>query len=515
MIPKVIHIIWVGDESKRPVNCIQTWIDRNPDWQVKVWGNEQLTGGDWANARHMRELARCELSGVAALMRWEILYNEGGFVVDAESICIRALPDWLCENEAFACWENELARVGQISDGYVASEPGNRFIGQIVLDIQDEACVCDQPTWVSVGSQRLTDTWNRHKYQGLTLLPSYSFIPRHHSGSAYVGENPVYAYQQLGRTGFSYGRSNEDAVRGYRTERAARPRITVGMPTWNRADMIKEAIDAVLAQDYDNLDFLIVDDGSTDTTEQVVKAYRDSRIRYVKKEHSGLCATRNRVLAEATGEYVLWHDSDDALLPGVVSDYADMVTNWPEAVVVYGDLIQMDKEGNLGHIFRYASHGGDRHLLSLLFIQNALPMPGALVKTSVMRELGGFDEDLSASEDYDMWIRIAAVRGMFLHLGRPVCKYRWHGGNASFNSDTVMRADLCVLEKSLSRYPLSDLCSDLDWSHPRLAEVAAFSRAAMLMEARGGGNAGKPWRDHARSLLGRYTSHSVNEGMAA
>ena len=86
MIPKVLHFIWVGDESKRPDNCIQSWVDRNPEWTVKLWGNADLVDTTWINARHMREMSTRELNGVADMMKWEILYNEGGVVVDADSI---------------------------------------------------------------------------------------------------------------------------------------------------------------------------------------------------------------------------------------------------------------------------------------------------------------------------------------------------------------------------------------------------------------------------------------------
>ena len=111
MIPKTLHIIWVGDDRKRPDNCIRTWVERNPGWTVTLWGNDDLANYGWYNARHMREMAPLELNGVADLMRWEILYNEGGFVVDADSSCTRPLDDWLLESEAFA-WFARAARAG-------------------------------------------------------------------------------------------------------------------------------------------------------------------------------------------------------------------------------------------------------------------------------------------------------------------------------------------------------------------------------------------------------------------
>lgn len=211
-IPKTLHITWVGDESRRPDNCIQTWADRNPGWTVKLWGNDDLANYGWYNARHMREMARRELNGVADLMRWEILYNEGGLVVDADSVCVRALDDWLLEHEAFACWENELVRPGLIAAGYVASVPENPFFGQIIQDLQAEPSVVHDLAWKTVGPLRLTEAHRRYQYTGLTILPSHYFIPEHFSGIRYAGPGPIYAEQHWGSTRRSYDQLCQMAI---------------------------------------------------------------------------------------------------------------------------------------------------------------------------------------------------------------------------------------------------------------------------------------------------------------
>jgi mannosyltransferase OCH1-like enzyme len=204
MIPKTLHIIWVGNESKRPDNCIRTWIDHNPSWKVTIWGNEALASYGWTNSAHMREMARRELNGVADLMRWEILYKEGGFVVDADSICVRPLDDWLLEAEAFACWESEVARPGLIAAGYVASIPQNPFFGQIILDLQAAPTVVDQMAWQTVGPMRLTTSHRKYGYTNLTILPSHFFIPRHFTGLTYTGGGTIYAKQEWASTLRSY-----------------------------------------------------------------------------------------------------------------------------------------------------------------------------------------------------------------------------------------------------------------------------------------------------------------------
>ena len=204
MIPKTLHFIWVGDESRRPDNCISTWVKHHPNWTIKVWGNEDLASVGWVNAKHMRDMATRELNGVADMMRWEILYNEGGIVIDADSVCIRPLEDWMLEAGAFACWENEIARPQLIAAGYVGSMPENPFFGQIVLDVQDKPTVIDKMAWETVGPLALTQAYFKYKYSDLTIFPSHFFIPEHFTGLRYEGSGPVFAQQEWGSTRRSY-----------------------------------------------------------------------------------------------------------------------------------------------------------------------------------------------------------------------------------------------------------------------------------------------------------------------
>ena len=200
MIPKNIHIVWVGDETKRPDNCIATWISLNPTWSVKVWGNRELSEYPWINKYHIEQMSQHEWCGVADLMRWEILYNLGGFALDADSICLKALPDWLLEHEIFASWENEIVRPNLIANGYVGSHAKNPLLGQIILDIHSEPSVVDRKAWISTGPMRLTETWRKHKYNELSILPSHYFIPNHFESPEYSGSGHVFAKQFWGAT---------------------------------------------------------------------------------------------------------------------------------------------------------------------------------------------------------------------------------------------------------------------------------------------------------------------------
>jgi mannosyltransferase OCH1-like enzyme len=204
MIPKLIHFIWVGDETKCPTNCMDTWRALHPDWNFKLWGNAELNELKWVNHRHMMDMYDRELNGVADMMRWEILHANGGIVVDADSVCLRPLDDHLLECEAFACWENEIVRPGLIAAGYFGCEPGNPFVKQIIEDIFAEESVTHEMAWKTVGPLRLTQSHRKHAYSKLRIYPSHYFIPQHFSGATYEGTDPIYAHQLWGSTRQSY-----------------------------------------------------------------------------------------------------------------------------------------------------------------------------------------------------------------------------------------------------------------------------------------------------------------------
>ncbi|RYY28344.1 MAG: mannosyltransferase [Sphingomonadales bacterium] len=200
MIPKLMHFIWVGDESKCPTNCIDTWRELNPSWEFLVWGNADLEEQDWFNRDHMTAMYSRELNGVADMMRWEILHAKGGVVVDADSIALRPLDDHLLDCEAFACWENEIARPGLIAAGYFGCEAGNPFVEQIIHDIHNDPDVTRANAWKTVGPLRLTESYREQRYSPLRIYPSHYFIPRHFTGQVYTGSDPIYADQLWGST---------------------------------------------------------------------------------------------------------------------------------------------------------------------------------------------------------------------------------------------------------------------------------------------------------------------------
>lgn len=197
-IYRTLHFVWVGDKSARPDNCIETWAKLNPGWEVRIWGNRELHSRSWRNAGHMGRMP--ELCGVADMMRWEILQEQGGFALDADSICMRPLEEWLFEPDIFACWDNEIGRPGLIANSFVYSHPGSELVRQIIEDIHDTADITALRAWQLTGLLRLTETVRNMGYSKITIYPSHYFQPDHFTGVTYAGVGPVFGKQFWGST---------------------------------------------------------------------------------------------------------------------------------------------------------------------------------------------------------------------------------------------------------------------------------------------------------------------------
>lgn len=212
LIPKHLHFVWIGDDSKCPHNCINSWQQLNPDYKISLWGNHELETHNWLFKEQMQRIYETgQLYGVADLMRWEILLHQGGIALDADSFCINPIPEWILECTAFACWQNEIARPGLISNGYVGAHAGDPLISRIIDTLKNEKNLAykkkwfglkkkRRTSWKTTGPQIISDCYHSMGYENLTVLPSHFFIPQDHLGKNYTGSGPVIALQLFGST---------------------------------------------------------------------------------------------------------------------------------------------------------------------------------------------------------------------------------------------------------------------------------------------------------------------------
>lgn len=213
------------------------------------------------------------------------------------------------------------------------------------------------------------------------------------------------------------------------------PKVSIIIPTYNRAAMVCDAIDSVLAQSYRDFEVLVVDDGSTDGTQEVLRERYGDRIRYFYQENQGRAAARNKGIRESEGKYLVFLDSDDWLLPNGLEIQVGFLDRHPEVDVVYGDGYYCDAQGRrLQRIAEERPAIPEDGLLAVMVLHNlVVATHSAMVRRRTLELLGDpwFDESLRGTEDADLWLRVAAAGACFASHDEPICMYRLHGGNAS------------------------------------------------------------------------------------
>ncbi|MCW5880706.1 MAG: glycosyltransferase [Anaerolineae bacterium] len=205
------------------------------------------------------------------------------------------------------------------------------------------------------------------------------------------------------------------------------PHVSVILATYNRADLVGEAIDSVLAQTFADWELVIVDDGSTDDTEAVLARYTDPRIRSLRQSNQGLSAARNAGLRVAQGDYAIMLDSDDRQRPDCLARLVAAADARPDAVVVYGRSQAMDATGqSLPRVVGGAEPFPGHTLRSLLY-GDFLSIIAALVRRADLLAAGGFDPRADYAEDWDLWLRLAR-QGPFVFVDAIVSDFRLHAG---------------------------------------------------------------------------------------
>jgi glycosyltransferase involved in cell wall biosynthesis len=219
------------------------------------------------------------------------------------------------------------------------------------------------------------------------------------------------------------------------------------LPTYNRAHLLRRAIQSILRQTYQNFELIVVDDYSSDNTEEVVKSFCDERIRYVwNEEHMGAPFSRNVGIKVARGEYIAFQDSDDIWLPKKLAKQMNVFKNSPrELGVVYTSFWSVGW-GKKVYVpqSKYRRSEGDIH--EILLEANFIGTPAAMVKKECFEKAGMFDETLPRLQEWDLWIRISRYY-RFKHIDEPLVICYLQPDSISRNINAHIQAKKRILEK--------------------------------------------------------------------
>ena len=232
------------------------------------------------------------------------------------------------------------------------------------------------------------------------------------------------------------------------------PKLSVITPTYNRAKMLPETIRSIQAQTFTDYEYIIVDDGSTDDTEDIVRAFmrKDSRIRYFKHPNMGESKTSNRGYKEARGELSVIINSDDPLYSIYFFQYAiEKLDAEPDLVAVYSDWFAIGENSEVLH-----SHGGrwqlpefDIKTLLLSRKMTALGL-GMMIRMDALRQIGFRDETIRYTGDLNISFKLARI-GRLGHLPLPLATHRYHPGCEQYNSVRTVHAKE-ILDLYLNAY---------------------------------------------------------------
>jgi len=259
--------------------------------------------------------------------------------------------------------------------------------------------------------------------------------------------------------------------------------VSVIIPCYNQAHFLGDAIESVLAQSYPSFEIIVIDDGSPDNTAEVAARYPG--VRYVQQTNQGLSAARNTGIRESRGEYLVFLDADDRLLPHALRDGLACFHDHQEAAFVSGHHRYINRDGSLRN--EYPPTPIDDHPYVALLKRNYIGMHATVMYTRmVFDEVGTFDTTLKSCEDYDLYLRIAR-RFAIYHHPHLAAEYRWHSANMTNNSGRMLKSAMRVLRSQ--------------WPHVR--DEPSYLRACRLGV--------RFWRDYFGGLVLARLRNNIGE----
>lgn len=262
------------------------------------------------------------------------------------------------------------------------------------------------------------------------------------------------------------------------------PKVSVIIVTYNREKYLKSAIKSVLNQNFQDFELIIVDDGSTDETKKLIEEIPSSKIKYYYKPHTNAPDSRNYGINKASGEFIVWLDSDDILMPNSLELELNQFQEEPNLDIVYGDFISIDEQAKEIGVIKHYEYPTKGLLIEALVWDNPFPNPGTMIRKKCYDEVGNFDPSFTRAHDYEFWSR-ALRKCEVKHINAFVCKWRKHELRLS-GPHRDKSFNVKVLKKILERYSLQELFPWIDWQYqePQVAQAKACLTVGKLFSYR-------------------------------
>jgi len=255
------------------------------------------------------------------------------------------------------------------------------------------------------------------------------------------------------------------------------PIVTVLIPVYNCQKYLREAIDSILNQTFEDFELLIIDDGSRDASYKIIKSYDDPRIRTIQnKKNHGLVITRNKGVASARGKYIAFLDCDDIAHPERLTEQVSFLEQNPEFGMVGSWIEMIDENSRLtGEVMLYTA--SPEEIPRILLFSNYFAQSAVLIRKNTLPSVPY--RSYSVAEDYDLWVRIAQKTKVW-NLQKILVKYRVHQSSATFTHANKMSGYVRdIVRDQLLAIGLDPTKEELD-IHAKIAQGDCFKNIVLI-----------------------------------
>jgi glycosyltransferase involved in cell wall biosynthesis len=265
------------------------------------------------------------------------------------------------------------------------------------------------------------------------------------------------------------------------------PKVDVIIPAYNAARFLPMAIESVIAQTFDDWRIVLADDDSKDATPEIALFYKErlgDRLQYIRQERAGVSAARNNAIRQSTSDFLAMLDADDVWLPWRLEESLKVFEGRPQVGLAHGLVDRIDVEGKIIDTFSHPQRYSEGWIAPYIFMRKVdLPCLTVTVRRKCIENVGLFDESMRATEDRDLWLRIA-LRYQVALVPKVIAQYRVSSASATTDPEKMLQAQMRFIEKHYG----SPGCGRrarriaLSWAHRQRAEALADngkSRAAL------------------------------------
>lgn len=454
-IPKIIHQLWIGPKTP-PTKFMDTWKEKHESegFEYIRWTEKEMEKRGFTSQLQNKINDMSEINGKADILRWELLYEYGGFFVDADAYCIKSVAPLLKKYKAFAGYENEQVRNAGwcppghyddvlasthplIATGTMAFPPKHelpRLAIEWIKNNDVNIARTRKRAWITVGPGLLTRLYHSRKWEDITILPSYYFLPIHASGLTYVGHDSVYANQEWGSTKQSYDNMNNIGLPDI--VKTPQKSVSILMPCYNiNASYFSNTLQSIKNQQCQVfINLVCINDGSNQLCTKLLKnmlsefetTSRWIKVLYVENETNlGIGPTLHKGVQLCPDEIIFRMDSDDIMTPDRLKLQLQFMEKTPNCVVC-GGQVSFFTGNSLQPIHNPTNHptltldefkSNPKHC-----IMNHATL---CFKKSKILEVGNYNKDTrEICEDFELQLKVLKKYGIIHNLPNVILYYR-------------------------------------------------------------------------------------------